>query len=85
MAGQKVEVSVRIARIKATILILLALALCVLQGGLWARSAEHFRSQSDESNRIVQHSPTEIPGVAGLSLLVYAGLMIAYPLSSDRE
>jgi hypothetical protein len=76
---------VRIARIKANILMVIALALCVLQGGLWARSADHFRSQSDESNRVVQHSPTEIPGVAGLALLVYAGLMISYPLASDRE
>lgn len=75
----------RIARIKATILIVIALALCVLQGGLWARSAEHFRSQSDESNRVVQHSPTEIPGVAGLALLVYAGLMASFPTASDRE
>ena len=74
-----------IARIKATILIVVALALCVLQGGLWARSAEHFRSQSDESNRVVQHRPTEIPGVAGLTLLVYAGLMLSYPLRADRE
>lgn len=75
----------RIARIKATILIVVALALCILQGGLWARSAEHFRTQSDESNLVVQHSPTEIPGVAGLALLVYAGLMAAYPTASDRE
>lgn len=75
----------RIARIRANILIVVALALCVLQGGLWVRSAEHFRSQSDESNRVVQHSPTEIPGVAGLTILVYAGLMISYPLPFDRE
>lgn len=69
---------------KANILMVIAVALCILQGVLWAKSTASVRSHR-ESNDIVGHSPTEIPGIAAISLLVYAGVMISFPLTSERE
>lgn len=57
----------------------LALLLCVLQAALWFRSTAHVRSQTDEVNKESKHPPTELPGVAGLSFLVLAGVLISVP------
>ena len=66
----------QVTKRRAVVLVVLSLALFVLQAGLWVKATAHVRSQTDEANRIIQHSPTEIPGIAGVSFLILAGLLI---------
>ncbi|MGB2590258.1 MAG: hypothetical protein WA853_04985 [Candidatus Acidiferrum sp.] len=60
-------------------LTVLAVALIAAQFGLWAHFTSHSKSETATANRDAQHSPTEIPGVAGITLLVIAGVVAAYP------
>lgn len=64
---------------RAVTLVVVSLVLLVLQAGLWVKATAHMRSQTDEANRIIQHSPTEIPAIAGFTLLVVAGLLVISP------
>ncbi|HYL64249.1 MAG TPA: hypothetical protein VE077_16675 [Candidatus Methylomirabilis sp.] len=64
---------------RAVVLVVISLALFVLQAGFWVAATAHVRSQTDEANRIIRHSPTEIPGIAGVSLLILAGLLVIRP------
>lgn len=64
---------------RAVTLVVVSLALLILQAGLWVAATAHMRSQTDEANRIIAHSPTEIPGIAGFTLLVVAGLLVIRP------
>lgn len=68
---------------RAVVLVVLSLALFILQAGFWVKATAHVRSQTDEANRIIRHSPTEIPGVAGVTLLVVAGLLVIRPGSDS--
>ena len=61
---------------RAVTLVVVSLVLIILQAGLWVAATAHVRSQTDEANRIIAHSPTEIPAVAGFTLLVVAGLLV---------
>jgi hypothetical protein len=66
-------------------LFILALALFVAQAVIWGRSAPHARSETDKQNIIGQHQPDEIPGVAGMCLLVVAAVIVSIPLSSSSD
>ncbi|HKW56109.1 MAG TPA: hypothetical protein VJN42_02015 [Candidatus Acidoferrum sp.] len=68
---------------RAVVLVVVALALFVLQAGFWIKATAHVQSQTDEANRVIRHSPTEIPGVAGVALLIVAGLLVVRP-GADR-
>jgi hypothetical protein len=62
----------------------LALALLGLQAVIWAR-ADHNPTESDTINRITQHPPSEIAGIAGLGLLVLDGLLLSIPRRVARH
>jgi protein-S-isoprenylcysteine O-methyltransferase Ste14 len=68
----------------AIALMVLALALLGLQAVIWAR-ADHNPTESDTINRITQHPPSEIAGIAGLSLLVLDGLLLSIPRRAARH
>jgi hypothetical protein len=74
-----IEALMQTKKRRATVLIVIALILFVFQAGFWVKSTAHVRSQTDEANRIIQHSPTEIPGVAAFCLLVIAGVLVSTP------
>lgn len=60
-------------------LIVVSLVLIVGQAMVWAHFSEHSSSQTNEANRAAEHPPTEGPGVAGLTLLFVAGVLVALP------
>jgi hypothetical protein len=66
-------------------LFILALALFVVQALIWSRSAPHARSETDKQNIIGYRRPDEIPGVAGMCLLVAAAVIVSIPLSSASD
>ncbi|MGH9743325.1 MAG: hypothetical protein ACRD51_13355 [Candidatus Acidiferrum sp.] len=57
----------------AVVLIVLALILCAFQAIVWSRSVVHDHSETAKQNSESQHPPTEIPGIAGICLLLAAG------------
>jgi uncharacterized membrane protein YidH (DUF202 family) len=63
----------------AIIVIVLSLALCALQAGLWAKTEAHVRSETEMQARESRNPPSEIPGVVGLGLLVVAGVLLSFP------
>jgi hypothetical protein len=58
---------------------MLSLILCAMQAGIWARSTIHARSETEKANLESQHPPNEIAGVAGIFLLVTAGVIASIP------
>jgi hypothetical protein len=66
-------------------LFILSLVLFVVQAVIWARSTSHARSETDKQNIIGQHQPDEIPGLAGMGLLVLAAVIVSIPLSSGSD
>lgn len=59
-------------------LVVVAIALIASQAGIWAHFTAHAKSETAITNKD-SHSPTEIPGVAGITLLIIAGCVAAYP------
>ncbi|MGC1415372.1 MAG: hypothetical protein WA817_08835 [Candidatus Acidiferrum sp.] len=66
----------RLAKRRAVLLIVFALVLFALQAGVWKRSMAHDHSETAKQNSESQHPPTEIPGVAGVCLLLAAGALV---------
>jgi hypothetical protein len=64
------------AKRRAIILVLVALVLCALQAGVWSRSMRHDPSETAKQDSESQHPPTEIPGIAGICLLMAASAVI---------
>lgn len=64
---------------KAIAVFVVSLVLFAIQAGLWIRSTDHARTETDKQNLEERHPPTEIAGVAGLFLLVVAGIIAAVP------
>jgi hypothetical protein len=75
----------RLRKRTAIALFILSLVLFVAQAVIWARSAPHARSETDKQNVIGGHQPDEIPGVAGMCLLVLAAVIVSIPLSSSSD
>lgn len=67
------------AKRHAVVLILVALVLFALQAGVWSRSVVHDYSETAKQNSESQHPPSEIPGVAGICLLLAAGALVVRP------
>jgi len=69
---------------RAIVLIVLALVLCAFQAVVWGRSMRHDHSETAKQDSESQNPPTEIPGVAGICLLMAAGaLVVMRPPLSD--
>jgi hypothetical protein len=64
------------AKRRAMVLILLALVLFALQAGVWSRSIARDHSETAKQDSESQHPPTEIPGVAGICLLLAASAVV---------
>jgi hypothetical protein len=75
----------RLRKRTAICLFIVALALFVAQAMIWARSAPHARSETDKQNVIGHDQPDEIPGVAGMCLLVLAAVIVSIPLSYSSD
>ena len=67
----------------AIILTVISLVLCAFQAGIWAKSEEHARSETELQNRESRNPPNETPGVAGLGLLVLGGVLLSIPEKTD--
>jgi hypothetical protein len=65
----------RSAERRAIILAVIALALCAVQAGAWIKATAHTSSLTDVQNREGQHPTTDVPGIAGLCLLVVADIV----------
>jgi hypothetical protein len=72
-------------RSSAIALLVVSLLLFTLQAGLWAKATAHARSETDKQNMEVHHPPNEIPGLAGMFLLVAGGVIAMIPATADRE
>lgn len=63
--------------------VVVAVILCVVQAVLWAKSTTRATSQSDEQNIEIDNPPSEIPGIAGITLLVLSGVLLSIPRDND--
>jgi len=63
----------------AIVLTVVALLLLVGQALIWAHFSERAGSQTNEANLAADHAPTELPGLAGFTLLVVAGVLVSLP------
>jgi len=63
----------------AVALTVISLVLIVAQALIWAHFTEHSGSQTNEANLASEHPPTELPGLAGFTLLVVAGVLVSLP------
>jgi hypothetical protein len=75
----------RLRKRTAIALFILSLVLFVVQAVIWARSTSHARSETDKQNIIGVHQPDEIPGLAGMGLLVLAAVIVSIPLSPSSN
>jgi hypothetical protein len=63
----------------------IAVVLCAVQAGIWAHSTAHLNSQTAEQNKEIRHPPSEMAGVAGLSLLAVTCVLLSLPDTSPFE
>jgi hypothetical protein len=75
----------RLRKRTAIALFIASLVLFVAQAVIWGRSAPHARSETDKQNIVGHHQPDEIPGLAGMCLLVVAAVIVSIPLSSSDK
>jgi hypothetical protein len=68
----------------AIALLVVALVLFVFQAEIWSRSS-HVRTETVEQNLVIQHPPSEMPGLVGLGLLVVAAIVAATPQHSKDQ
>ncbi|HKV23879.1 MAG TPA: hypothetical protein VJN93_04750 [Candidatus Acidoferrum sp.] len=61
---------------RAVTVLVIALALCALQAGLWVHSVSKDHSQTAEQNRIIQDPPLEFPGIAAVCLFIGTGIFL---------
>jgi hypothetical protein len=74
---------VKLTNAGAIILTVISLVLCAVQAGIWAKAEEHSRSETELQNREGRNPPNEMPGVAGLGLLVLSGVLLSIPEKTD--
>jgi hypothetical protein len=75
----------RLRKRTAIALFIASLVLFVAQAVIWGRSAPDARSETDKQNIVGHHQPDEIPGLAGMCLLVVAAVIVSIPLSSSSD
>ena len=63
----------------AVALLLMSLVLFAVQGAIWARSTAHTRSETDKQNVESRRPPSEVSGIAGVCLLIAAGVLASVP------
>lgn len=63
-------------RRRAIAVLVIALALCALQAGLWVHSVSKDRSETAKQNAIIQDPPSEFPAVAAICLFIGAGIFL---------
>lgn len=66
-------------------LLALGLILCVVQAGIWLGSTASARSETDKQNAEQRHAPNEMAGVAGIFLLIAAGVLASIPRHSVQH
>jgi hypothetical protein len=69
----------------AIVLTVVSVLLCVVQAGIWAKDTSHVTSQTAEQNKEIRHPPSEIPGVAGLTLLLVTAVLLSLPDAAKFE
>jgi hypothetical protein len=75
----------RPAKKRAIWLTIVALVLCAVQAEVWVRATEQARTPTAMQNKEGHHQTTDIPGVAGLCLLVVADVVASMPAPETRE
>jgi hypothetical protein len=65
----------------AVAVIIISLILIGAQALVWRHSTHRADSETQKSDLELQHPPTETPGLAGLTLLILAGVLLAVPTS----
>ncbi len=63
----------------AIALFVVAIFLFGIQAGIWAKSTSQARSETDKQNIEQRHPPNELAGVAGIFLLIAAGVVASMP------
>jgi hypothetical protein len=63
----------------AIALTVISLVLIVAQALVWAHFTHRAGSAMNEANLASEHPPTEMPGLAGLTLLFVAGVLASLP------
>ena len=78
MSGRRdIEVSMRFKEIHGVVLTIVAVVLCAAQGWIWMNTTAHAQSETDVQQRIERHAPSEILGLAGMTLLLVAGVALS--------
>jgi hypothetical protein len=84
-ARSESEAIMRDKKRNAIALLVISLILFAFEAGIWARSTSHARSETDKQNILGRHQPTEIPAIAGASLLIIAAVVASTPKSRNRR
>jgi hypothetical protein len=69
----------------AVVLIVLSLVLIGAQALIWRHSTRRGDSETQKANLETQRPPTEVPGVAGLTLLTIAGVFLSLKDTNSPE
>ena len=76
-ARKAIEALMKFKETYGIVLMVVALALCALQGGIWMKSTAHAKSETDKQEREERHPPNEVAGIAGTILLVTSGVLLS--------
>ena len=63
--------------IHGIVLMVVALALCAVQGGIWMKSTAHAKSETEKQESQERHPPSEVAGIEGTILLVASGVLLS--------
>jgi hypothetical protein len=80
-AQNKVSGFMRIKARVAVAVIIISLLLFGAQALVWRHSTHRATSETQKIDLEAQQRPTETPGLAGLTLLVLAGVLLSFPSS----
>ena len=71
--------------IHGIVLMIVALALCALQGAIWFKTTAHARSETERQQREEHHPPNEMAGIAGTILLTASGVLLSLKPKETTE
>ena len=67
----------RFKEIHGIVLVVVSLVLCAAQGWIWMKATARAKSETDVQERVERHPPNELAGLAGMTLLLVAGVALS--------
>ena len=78
-AARLSEVYMRVTTSRSILMIAAPLIFFAIQAGMWIKSTNHARSETELQNRESRHRPSEIAGLTGMLLLVAEATVLSIP------